>query len=63
MSQKRSEKSWDEVFAELDAAQIPDDFLSESERDLRPPQARPAIEALFDDDNPTKPAAGEDGGK
>ncbi len=60
MSQKRSEKSWDEIFAELDAAgPWPDDFLSESERDHRPPQVRPAIEALFDEDNPTKPTAGE----
>lgn len=63
MSQKRSEKSWDEVLAELDAAQIPDDFISESDRDMRPPQTCPAIETLFDDDNPTKPAAGEAGGK
>ncbi len=63
MSQKRSEQTWDEVLAELDAAQIPDDFISESERDMRPPQVRPAIEALFDKDNPTKPAADEDGGK
>jgi hypothetical protein len=63
MSQKRSENSWDEVLAELDAAPIPDEFLSESERDTRPPQVRPAIEALFDEDNPTKSAAYEDGGK
>lgn len=47
---KRSEASWDEVLAELDAAPIPDDFLSELERDMRPPQTRPAIEKLFDDD-------------
>jgi hypothetical protein len=63
MSQKRSEQTWDEVRAELDAAPIPDDFLSESERDMRPPQVRPAIEELFEDDNPTKPASGEKGGK
>lgn len=64
MSQKRSEQSWDEILAALDAAgPWPDDFLSESERDMRPPQDRPAIESLFDEDNPTKPAAGEDEGK
>ena len=42
--------SWAEVFAALDAAQIPDDFLSERERDLRPPTIRPELEKLFDED-------------
>jgi hypothetical protein len=43
--------SWDEIFAALDAADpFPEDFLSEAERDMRPPQVRPAIEELFDDD-------------
>jgi hypothetical protein len=51
MSQKLSEGSWDDVLAELDAAAIPDEFLSESERDMRPPQVYPAIEELFDDDD------------
>lgn len=46
MSQKRSEMSWDEIFAALDAADpFPDDFLSEADRAMRPPQTRPAIEA------------------
>lgn len=40
--------SWEEVFAVLDAAQIPEDFLSPSERDRRPAQVRPAVEAMFD---------------
>ena len=29
---------WGEVSAALDAAKIPDDFLSEAERDRRPPE-------------------------
>jgi antitoxin VapB len=41
--------SWAEVFAALDAAQIPDDFLSETERDRRPPTTRPELENLFDE--------------
>jgi hypothetical protein len=36
------------VFAALDAAKIPDDFLSEEERDRRPPEHRPALDALVD---------------
>lgn len=32
--------TWTEVFAALDAANIPADFLSENERDLRPPGSR-----------------------
>lgn len=51
MSQKLSEGPWDDVLAELDAVPIPDDFLAESERDMRLPQVRPAIEELFDDDD------------
>jgi antitoxin VapB len=42
--------SWAEVFAALDAAQIPDDFLSETERDRRLPTTRPELEKLFDED-------------
>ncbi len=37
--------SWAEVFAALDAANVPDDFLSEAERDRRPPQRRPSLKA------------------
>jgi antitoxin VapB len=42
--------TWAEVFAALDAANVPDDFLSESERDRRPPESRPALDDLFDTD-------------
>jgi antitoxin VapB len=41
--------SWSQLFAELDAVQIPDSFLSEAERDRQPPAARPALDALFDE--------------
>jgi antitoxin VapB len=41
--------SIEEVFAALDAAQIPADFMSEADRDRRPPQARPALDQLFDE--------------
>ena len=40
--------TWAEVFAALDAAHVPDDFLSEAERDRRPPERRPALDELFD---------------
>lgn len=50
MNQERSEQSWDEILAALDAAgPWPDDFLSEADRDMRPPQVRPVVEALFDE--------------
>jgi len=39
--------SWSDVFAALDAAQVPEDFLSEAERDRRPPAPRPALDQLF----------------
>jgi Uma2 family endonuclease len=37
-------RDWAEVFAALDAANIPEDFLSEGEHDRRPPEARPALD-------------------
>jgi len=43
--------SWDEIFAALDAVQIPGDFLSESDRDRQPPDVRSAVEEVFDDNN------------
>lgn len=43
--------AWSEIFSALDAAHIPDDFLSEAERDMRPPDVRPAVDAMFDDDD------------
>lgn len=42
--------TWAEVFAALDRAQIPADFLSEAERDRRPPGTRPELDKLFDED-------------
>lgn len=41
--------SWSQLFAELDAVQIPNGFLSEAERDRRPPEQRPALDELFDE--------------
>jgi len=38
---------WSQVFAALDAADMPDDFLSEAERDRRPPARRAALDELF----------------
>jgi antitoxin VapB len=38
---------WSQVFAHLDAADVPDDFLSEAERDRRPPARRAALDELF----------------
>lgn len=40
----------DDIFAALDAAKIPPDFLFGEDRDRRPPEERPALDALFDDD-------------
>lgn len=39
----------EEVFAELDAAQIPKDFMSDADRDRRPPQKRPELDRLGND--------------
>jgi antitoxin VapB len=38
-----------EVFAALDAAKLPDDFMSHADRDRRPAEDRPALDQLFDD--------------
>ena len=40
----------DDVFAALDAAKLPDDFMNEADRDRRLPEGRPAIDHLLDDD-------------
>jgi hypothetical protein len=40
----KSKSDLEEVFAALDAANIPSDFLSEVDRDRRPPQERPESE-------------------
>jgi antitoxin VapB len=37
-----------EVFAALDAAKLPDDFMSEADRDRRPAEDRPALNQLFE---------------
>jgi antitoxin VapB len=41
-----------EVFAALDAARLPDDFLGEADRDRRPAQQRPTLDELFANDSP-----------
>lgn len=38
-----------EVFAALDAAKLPDDFMSEADRDRRPAEDRAALDQLFED--------------
>jgi antitoxin VapB len=38
LSESPAKKSWKEIFAALDAAGVPDDFLAD--RDTRPPQKR-----------------------
>ncbi len=39
-----------EVFKALDEAQLPEEFMSEADRDRRPAEARPALEQIFEDD-------------
>lgn len=39
----------DEVFAALDAAKLPDDFMSDADRDRRTAEPRPELDRLFDD--------------
>jgi antitoxin VapB len=39
-----------DVFAALDAAPLPEDFLSEADRDQGPPEDRPALSRLFADE-------------
>ncbi len=48
-----------EVFAALDAAKLPDDFMSEADRDRRPAQDRPALDRLFDHDVSVNPDAAQ----
>jgi antitoxin VapB len=48
-----------EVFAALDAAKFPEDFMSEADRDLRPAQERPALDQLFDPDEPVRQDSAE----
>jgi antitoxin VapB len=39
---------WTEIFAALDAAHVPDSFLSDDERDRRAPASRRPLDELFD---------------
>jgi antitoxin VapB len=41
----------EEVFAALDAADLPEDFMNPADRDMSPPQRRPALDALFAGDD------------
>jgi virulence-associated protein VagC len=43
-----------EVFAALDAAKLPDDFMSDADRDRRPAEDRPALDRLFDEESKTQ---------
>jgi virulence-associated protein VagC len=43
-----------EVFSALDAARLPDDFMSDADRDRRPAEDRPALDQLFDEDKKTQ---------
>jgi antitoxin VapB len=46
--------SLDDVFAALDAAKLPDDFMGEADRDRRPPEHRPELNHLFEDEPDAK---------
>jgi len=39
----RKPSKWDEIFAALDAAEIPDDFLTPEDRNQGPPQVRDCL--------------------
>ena len=41
-----------EVFAALDGAKLPDDFMSAADRERRPAQDHPGLDKLFDEDVP-----------
>jgi antitoxin VapB len=40
-----------EVYAALDSAKLPDDFMSDADRDRRPAEERPALNQLFKEDS------------
>jgi len=46
--------SLDDVFAALDAAKLPEDFMSDADRDRRPPENRLVLDHLFDDEADTE---------
>jgi antitoxin VapB len=41
----------DEVFAALDAARLPEEFMSDADRDRTPPAHRAALDELFEEDD------------
>jgi virulence-associated protein VagC len=43
-----------DVFAALDDASLPDDFLGDADRDRRPAEDRPALDLLFDEESKTQ---------
>ena len=48
--------SWEQIFAGLDAADIPDDFLSPEERNQGLPQERPELFEDWIEDPPSDPS-------
>jgi antitoxin VapB len=40
----------EDVFAALDAARLPEDFMGEADRDRRLAESRPELDRLFDDE-------------
>jgi virulence-associated protein VagC len=40
-----------EVFSALDAARLPDDFMTDVDRDRRPAEDRSALDQLFDEES------------
>jgi hypothetical protein len=46
----KSKPDFEEVFGALDAADISSDFLSAMDRDRHPPQERPELEKLFEEE-------------
>lgn len=42
------------MFAALDAAKLPEEFMSEADRNRRPPDDRSALDQLFEEDSPKR---------
>jgi hypothetical protein len=49
-----------QVFAKLDAAKLPEDFMGDADRDRRVAEDRPALDHLCDDDAPESNAPAHD---
>lgn len=45
----------DDVYAALDAAQIPSDFMTDKDRDRRLPEERTAVDQIFEGDEARRP--------